>query len=217
MVVSTKRALLVISLLLCCCAVSAGAGTIDTDFLQRPWPKQWTHDLEVGRDLVHWRQRASRRDGIFAGLRFSAPLEQQRVWDLANDYSDIGTMPPGVESVQFLERTPTREVIQVDVRVLWKTLRLMFEVEQEPPNAIRFRLANQAIGEYRGLCLFSPVTATSSGGSSSTTVELSTWLKPARPVPMGLVLLVERMTLLQGAKSFLKSCEGPRRVSPHAL
>ena len=195
-----------------CAASLVCAGTIDTEFLQQPWPKQRVRELEVGRYEVRWRERANRKDGIFAGVRFTAPLERQRVWDLSNDYTSIGTMTPGVTAVRMLEQTPTRQVIQIDVNVLWKTLQLTFEVEQEPPRAVRFRLVNRAIGEYRGLCLFEDAQeAASDGGTTShTNVELATWLKPSRPVPTGLLLLVERMALLQGTKEFLYSCERHR-------
>ena len=177
------------------------AGTIDTEFLQKPWPKQIVRHLEVGRYEVQWRQRASRRDGIFAGVRFLAPLDRQSVWDKTNDFSEIGRMTPGVTAVRFLEQGPTRQVIQLDVKVLWKTLQLTFEVEQDPPRAIRFRLVNEVLGEYRGVCWLEE------GSQAGTLVELATWLQPSRPVPMGLILVVERMTFLEGVKSFLEECE----------
>ena len=190
-------------------AVSSHADrTIETDFLERSWPRQWVRDLEVGRYEVRWRQRASRNDGIFAGVQFVAPLEQHTVWELANDYSDIGKVTPGVTAVRFLKQDANRQVIQIDVKVLWKTLRLNFEVEQDPPNAVRFRLRNQALGEYRGVCVFKEAARQAGEDQpNGTTVELSTWLKPTRPVPMGLLLVVERMTFLQGVKSFLETCE----------
>jgi hypothetical protein len=195
-----------------CSTLTASAGTIDTDFLQQPWPKQLVREMEVGRYQVRWRQQASRKEGIFAGVRFEAPLEQQAVWDLANDYSDIGRITPGVTAVRFLEQQPTRQVIQIDIKVLWKTLRLTFEVEQEPPKAIRFKLVHTALGEYRGLCVFEGPPASGAGErqTSGTSIELSTWLKPSRPIPMGPLLLVERMVLLQGVKAFLESCERQR-------
>lgn len=187
------------------------AGTIETDFLQRPWPRQVVRDLEVGRYEVRWRQRASARDGIFAGVRFEVPLAQDIVWDRANDYRDIGQMTPGVSAVRFLEQQPTRQVIQLDIKVLWKTLQLTFEVEQEPPTVIRFRLVNEALGEYRGVCVLEPHPHSEGDQPhvEKTAMELATWLKPARPVPAGLILFVERMTLLQGVKEFLESCEQP--------
>ena len=166
---------------------------------------------------MRWRQRASRKDGIFAGVRFTAPLDRQTVWELSTDYSDIGKETPGVTAVRFLEQRPTRQVIQIDVKVLWKTLRLIFEVEQDPPNVMRFQLRNSPLGEYRGVCQFedSPDDP-AHGRSKGTTVELSTWLKPTRPVPMGLLLVVERMTFLQGVKSFLETCEahGTATIEP---
>ena len=177
------------------------AGTIDTELLQTPWPKQLVRHLEVGRYEVQWRQRASRREGIFAGVRFLAPLDRQSVWDKTNDFSEIGRMTPGVTAVRFLEQGPTRQVIQLDVKVLWKTLQLTFEVEQDPPRAIRFRLVNEVLGEYRGVCWLEE------GSQAGTLVELATWLQPSRPLPMGLILVVERMTLLEGVKSFLEECE----------
>ena len=132
------------------------AGSIDTSFIEAPWPKQHVHETEVGRYAVRWRERASKLDGIFAGVHFAAPLDQRAVWDLANNYQDVGQMTPGVMAVRYLERSETHETVQIDVKVLWKTLTLTFEVEKEPPSAMRFRLVNEALGEYRGLCLFTP-------------------------------------------------------------
>ena len=191
-------------------ALRAGAaGTIETDFLQQPWPHQRVRVLKVCRTALRWRQRAGRTDGIFAGVQFIAPLAHQRAWDLANDYTDIGRGTPGVTGVRFLERSPSRQVIQVDVKVLWKRLRLVFEVEQEPPQIIRFRLVNEAIGEYRGVCTFAEPPRAEAGRErrAETSIELSTWFNPSRPVPAGLLLFAERMTLLQGVKEFLKTCD----------
>ena len=196
---STRTAaFLCLFVLLCCGALSAG--TIDTAFLEQPWPKQTVRHFEVGRDEVTWRQRANRREGVFAGVRFLAPLDQQAVWDKTRDFSDIGRMTPGVTAVRFLEDTPTRQVIQLDVKVLWKTLQLTFEVEQEPPRAIRFRLVNELLGEYRGVCWLEDAP-------QGTIVELATWLKPSRPIPTGLLLFVERKTFLDGVRNFLEECK----------
>ncbi len=184
------------------------AGTIDTAFIEQSWPAQSVRTYEVGRHAVRWRQRASRKDGVFSGVRFTAPLDRPTVWKLSNDYKDIGKVTPGVTAVRFLENTPTRQVIQIDVKVLWKTVQLTFEVEQDPPKATRFRLVNKALGEYRGVCTFEESAAPGKEGApASTQVELATWLKPARPVPMGLLLYVERVTFMEAARSFLKQCE----------
>jgi len=184
------------------------AGTIDTAFIEQSWPAQSVRTYEVGRHAVRWRQRASRKDGIFAGVRFAAPLDRPTVWKLSNDYKDIGKVTPGVTAVRFLENTPTRQVIQIDVKVLWKMVQLTFEVEQDPPKATRFRLVNKALGEYRGVCTFEESVAPGKEGApAATQVELATWLKPARPVPTGLLLYVERVTLMKAARSFLKQCE----------
>ena len=197
---------------------SAAAGTIDTGALERRWPKERVRETEVGRYPVRWREWASRKDGVRTGVRFLAPLGRQAVWDFATDYKDVGTHVPGVTAVRFLEESPTRQVIQLDIKVLWKILQLTFEVERDPPNALRFRLANQAIGEYLGLCTFEEASglATRDDSKPATTVELSTWLKPSRPIPLGLVLLVERMTLLPGVKNFLKGCEQAASSKPQA-
>lgn len=183
----------------------AQAGTIDTHVLEQPWRREVVRELEVGRHEVRWRQKASNTEGIFAGVRFTAPYPRQAVWDVSSDYSDVGTMTPGVTAVRFLERSPERQVIQVDVKVLWKTLTLTFEVEQEPPTAMRFRLRNELLGEFRGVSIFEEVPTP--GGGATTAVELSTWLKPSRPVPVGLLLIVERMTLLRGVERFLDTCD----------
>ena len=188
-------------------APTVWAATIDTGFIEAPWPKQRVHETEVGRYAVRWRERASKTEGIFAGVRFTAPRSQQAVWDLANQYQDVGEMTPGVTAVRYLERSKTHERIAIDVKILWKTLTLTFEVEKESPRILRFRLVSEALGEYRGFCLFEAPAGNTA--ESSTTVELATWLKPNRPVPMRLLLLVERMTLLQSARRFLQACDRP--------
>ena len=191
-------------------AVSALAGTIDTEFLQRPWPNQRVREIEVGRQQVRWREYASKSEGLFAGVGFTVPRERQTVWKLANDYHDVGTMTPGVTAVRVIQESPTRQVIQVDVKVLWKSLRLNFEIEQDPPQAVRFRLINEAFGEYRGVCSFEEAPQTMGKGGvqhANTSVDLATWFKPSRPVPMRLLLIVERIAMLRGAKEFLRACE----------
>ena len=125
-------------------AAPVWGSAIDTAFLEKPWPKQRTHETEVGRHAVLWREYASKLEGIFAGVRFAAPLGRGEVWTLANEYEDIGSITPGVTAVRYLERTERREVIDVDVKILWKSLTLKFEVEKEPPSIVRFRLVNEA-------------------------------------------------------------------------
>lgn len=186
-------------------SASVWAGSIDTSFIERPWPKQRARELEVGRYPVRWRYSAGKAQGIFAGVKFEVPQSRQQVWDRANEYRDIGQITPGVTAVRYLEQTDTRKVIQVDVKILWKTFTLTFEVEQEPPRAVRFRLVNKALGEYRGLCLFEDAPA-------GTSMELATWLQPSRPVPVGLLLAVERMTMLLAAREFLESFDTPKRL-----
>ncbi len=195
--------LLVVSL----CAATAWAGTIDTGFLEQPWPKQWVHTYEIGKSQVRWREKASRTEGIFAGAEFVAPTTLQKTWDLANDYTDVGRKTPGVTAVRFLEQTPIRQVIQIDVKILWKTLTLTFEVEQDPPNAIRFRLVNREIGEYLGV-------SSMRAEGEHTRMELATWLRPAVQVPSGLILMAERAVLLKGIHNFLRTSERAARPSP---
>ncbi|MBI2885235.1 MAG: SRPBCC family protein [Candidatus Omnitrophica bacterium] len=176
------------------------AGTIDTTALEGAWPKQRVRNYEVWRYMVRWRERASSREGIFAGAEFTAPAVPASVWDVSEDYTDLGRMTPGIESVTVLEQSPTRQVVQTDIKVLWKTLRLTFEIEQDPPRAIRFRLINDAIGEYLGVCRFSP-------HEQGTAVEMATWLRPAIKIAPGLILLGQRIVMLRGIRQFLKACE----------
>lgn len=178
---------------------AAWAGSIDTALMERPWPKQWVHDYEVGTSAVRWRQRASASEGLLAGAAFTAPSAPGRTWELATNYTELGPMTPGVSSVRIIEQTDIRRVIQIDMKVLWKDVRLVFEIEQEPPTAVRFRMANQALGEYRGVCRFHPE-------GQGTRVEITTWLKPAVHVPSRLVLWVQRSVMLKGIREFLNTC-----------
>lgn len=188
-------------------AHSLGADSIETAFLEQPWPRQRVREYEVYKYPVRWRQRVSKTDGIFAGASFVAPSRLARTWQLATDYTDLGRMTPGVSAVRFLENTPTRQVVQIDVEILWKDLTLTFEVEQDEPHAVRFRLLNEFIGEYRGVSVFRPE-------GEQTAVELATWLKPAVPVPSRLIIWAERVVLLKGIRRFLETCE--RAPAPSA-
>lgn len=183
------------------------AWTIETDQLVHPWPKQWTHDFEVGRHTVHWRQRASRTEGVFAGVRFHVPRERHAVWDLANEYEDVGRITPGVRAVRYLEQSPTRQVIQLDLKILWKDLTLTFEVERDPPREVRFRWLDHRFGEFRGVCAFEELAASETNGAPTTNVDMATLFKSTRPVPMNLLLAVERLALLQAVRRFLEQHE----------
>lgn len=194
-------------------AAGATAGTIDTAFLEQPWPGQRIRQTEVGKYALRWRQRLSRKEGLFFGARFTVPTDQRTTWDLATaDYGELGKTAPGVTAVRYLEDTPERQVIQIDVKVLWHTLRLNFEVEREAPNQVRFRLTNERLGEYRGVFLLSePSGEFRSAEPASTGLELITWLKPARPAPLGLLAAAQRMVIFQGTKEFLQGCEAKYR------
>jgi len=184
-----------------CWAGAVRAGSIDTSRLEEPWPREHVRELEVGRHPVRWRQYARPEDGIFAGVSFVAPTDVQTTWNLTTDYRDLGAITPGVSDVQYLEQSEARDVIRVEIKVLWKTLYLTFEIEREPPLISRFRLANELIGEYRGMCRFQ------TDDSGGTAVDMATWLKPSHPVPARLILLVQRMVLLPAVRDFMDECE----------
>lgn len=181
------------------------AESIDTEFIEQPWPKQWERHFEVGKWPVVWRQYADKEDGIFASIRFTVPLDQETVWNLTNDYKDLGELIPGVQAVTYLEDTPNRQVIQIDIEVLWKQLRLVFEIERDPPHAVRFRMVNELLGEYRGVNKLEPIEDDS--GIPQTRMELSTWMKTVKPMPGGLMLVTQRMILVEAARNFLEACE----------
>lgn len=184
------------------------AGTIETAFLEQPWPRQHVRETEVYKYAVRWRQRVSRTEGLSAGVQFTAPTDRGTTWALATDFTEVGNLTPGVKAVRYLEQTPTRQVIQLDVQVLWITTQMTFEVEQDPPNAVRFRMVHDLVGEYRGVLLLKdPAGAFRSSSPANTALEMATWLKPNRPVALGLLATVQRMILLRGVRDFLRTCE----------
>jgi len=188
-------------------AAVLAAAAIDTETIERPWPKEHTREYEVGRDTVRWRQKVDKRQGLFAGMRFTVPRERQAVWKLSNDYSGVGHITPGVEAVRYIKEGPNRQIIEVDMKVLWKLFTLRFEMEQEPPKAVRFRWADERFGEYLGVAVFEEVAGTGKDAAPATRVDLSTRFLPVHPVPMHLLLGVERIAMLTAAKKFLKACE----------
>jgi hypothetical protein len=178
---------------------------VDLAALQQPWPKQRVRELEVGRHPVRWRHRLSKAEGIRAGVRFVAPHARQAVWDLATDYRGVGGHTPGVAGVRVVEESETRQVIEVEARVLWRQVTIAFEVERHAPESLQFRLIRPAIGQFAGVCTFSEQAG--KAGGQETVVELSTWLTPPAHVPLGLLLVFERVALLQGTRGFLESCD----------
>lgn len=202
-----RAALLALLMLFGSALGRAWAGSIDTAFLERRWPHQHEREFEVHKYPVRWRQLLTKREGIFTGAAFFSPSPVQRTWDLATDFTDLGRMTPGVSAVRFLEQTPTRQVVEADVKVLWKDLTLRFEIEQDPPRAIRFRLVNDFIGEYRGVGLFR-------ASGEGTAVEVSTWVQPAVKISPGLIVFAERVVMMKGIRNFLKTCELPPASLP---
>ena len=89
----------------------AAWAAIDTGFIEQPWPRERAREIEAGKYPVRWRERGSKRDGIFAGVRFTAPLDRAAVWKLSSDYRQVGRATPGVTAVRFLEESDTRQVI----------------------------------------------------------------------------------------------------------
>lgn len=183
---------------------AAFTASFETGLLERPWPEEYVRRFEVGRHPVRWRHLIA-DEAVLAGIGFDAPLDRQAVWERSADYHDLGRMTPGVTAVRVLEQSDAREVIQVDVRVLWKDLQLVFEIERDPPRAVRYRLTNELIGEYLGVITFeAPPASGSPGQAPRTHVEIATRLKPAAPVPLWLLLFVERATLIKGVRTFLE-------------
>ena len=169
--------------------------------LLEPWPEQRSRTYEVDKYPVAWRQKASKAEGVFAGVRFTAPTPPQQAWDLATGYDDIGQGTAGVTSVKVTPLAEGRERIDVSLKVLWKRVTLHFDVERHPPELVMFRLDNPRIGDYEGVCRFSP-------DGQGTRLEAATRFRPAmRGVPYRLMLLAERITILNGIKSFLALCE----------
>ena len=187
-------------------AAAVAAETIGTDQLLQPWPHQQIRELEIGRDPVRWRQQVSREHGLRQGVQFAVPLPLAATWELANRYDDVGRTTPGVTAVRYLERTERRQVIQIDMKVLWKRVTLTFEIEQDPPREVRFRWRDDRVGELVGACLFQEAAA-AVPTSSATAITFVTQFTSRRPVPMGLLAAVERIAMLQAVKSFLRTCE----------
>ncbi len=195
-------------LIVACLALLAGTAVaaIDTETLNQPWPKQTTHTYEIGRYPVRWRQKLSKKEGLWTGARFIAPRPREQVWALSNDYSDVGKMTPGVKAVHIRQEGEHRKVVAVDMKILWKELTFTFEFEEDPPNAIRFRWHDERFGEYVGIATFAESAAKPGEPSTQTEVELSTLFKPNGKAPLRLLLGVERMAMLSATRDFLKSC-----------
>ncbi len=175
-------------------------GAIDTAWLEQPWPRQHVRELEVGRYPVRWRQHIDATQGLLAGVAFTAPLDRERVWELATAVTDLQGISPHIVSVALDEDAPERQVVRLELQVLWKRVALRFEIERNPPSAVRFQFSHDQLGTYRGVCTF----AEAGGG---TRIAASTQLQPSRPRPLQLILALERIVLLRGVRGFLERCE----------
>ena len=177
------------------------SAAIDTASLEEAWPKEKTSALEVGKYPIQWRQSVTKEQGIRISARFTAPLPMDRTSRQIADYTALKSMVPGVTTVRRTEESAGRQVVEMDAKVLWKTLRLAFEVEPTPPDLTRFHLLNERLGDYRGLCRLRDA------GQGRTDVEMITALKPTIHLPMSLRLLAERRMFLTGIRNFLDTCD----------
>jgi hypothetical protein len=67
-------------------------------------------------------------------------VPQQTAWTKANAYQDVGKITPGVTAVRYTEKTETRQVIELDVKILWKKLhRSHRQVRQQVRVPLQFR------------------------------------------------------------------------------
>ncbi|HEX9780700.1 MAG TPA: SRPBCC family protein [bacterium] len=183
-------------------SLSAGApahGAIETEFIEAAWRERPGTELEVGPHPVRWRQHVGEAGELFAGVAFTAPLAREAFWEVAADPDELEAVSPDIVSVTVLESSPSRRVVQIDARILWMTVPLTFEIEEDRPELIRFRLLSGLIGEFRGVCRLTD-EADQAPDEPRTSVELSTWLNPSRPVPGRLVLALERMVMLNGVR-----------------
>lgn len=181
--------------------VCAEGDRIDTHFIEQPWRSERSHLTEVGRDEVLWRS-ALTKEAVFCGVKFEAPAPIDVVWSEMSKYSDLETMSPGVESVKVLVEEENYLELEIRIKVLWRHLVLNFQLEREPQHYTRFCLMNPELGEYRGVMATQPVD----GNPRFTDVALSTWLKPAVPVSMRLLLVAERMVILGSVEKFNETC-----------
>lgn len=175
--------------------------------LEGPWPGQREHTYEVGHAQVQWRQRASATEGMFTGARFTAAVPRERAWVLSNDYSGLGTKTPGIQAIRVVEESPHHKRFEVDIKVLWKSATLRIELDEEPPELLRFRMDTLRLGRYIGRARMRAVDA------SHTEVDLATWLSPPTRVPRGLVMWAQRVAIFGGIRNFLKACE-PAPAAP---
>lgn len=189
-------------------AWGASAPTVDVEALRQPWRNERARVVEVGRHPVRWRHAIRRREGLKAGVRFTAPLPRRDVWTLATDYRAIGRMTPGVSDVQVTPAGPQRQRVAVEVRVLWKQLRMVLDVEHDPPQQVRFLWRHPQIGALQGLCTFD---ASQPLETDATLVECSSWFQPSRQAPLGLLAAVERAALLHAVHQFLSACDARQR------
>jgi hypothetical protein len=182
------------------------AEPIDVEWLRGAWARAPAREFEVGRHPVQWRQQVGTDGGVLAGLEFAAPCGREALWRQLADAPALGRHLPGVRAVAVTPQGPDRRLIEVTMRVLWKELRLRFEVEQQRLGAedeVRVRLSHEALGEFLGLCALRD----GSGEARSSTVRFVSLLRPGRPVPSGVILWAQRAALVRGARNFLASAE----------
>lgn len=204
---SAKAALVVLAALLASTAFCFAA--IDTGSLEQPWPKQLCRDYEAGRFPVKWRHKLIKKEGLFAGVSFTAKGGLQAVWDLATDYSNVDKATAAIQALRVREESANRQSVEVELKVLWKTMTLTFEVEKEAPNALRFRWNDMRFGEFKGVALFSEEAASKENPEGGTRVAVSTLFHPYRAAPLRLLLGFQRMAMLHASRDFLEACENP--------
>jgi hypothetical protein len=199
---------LLAGVLLILCVVPVDAA-IDTTELEQPWPTQRMRVTEVGTHAVHWRQWDGKDRGLFGSMEFVVPYPLDVVWEQSTNLDDIVAVSPDIQSMRIVETAGHRTVVEAKVRVLWRVVTMVFEIEETPQEVVRFRLYHSETGEYVGMTRFTPVTAEQAPATDGehTGMVVSTRFRFARQVPGAVVLPLQRMILLRGMKRFMEGCQ----------
>ncbi len=194
-------------LLSVCLVVTPAFGSIQTGDLTHKWVEYSERTYEVRRYDVDWRWRVSSDEKIHTGLSFTLPFPRQLLWNQSLKYSLIGEKTRGVKKIEVLYQDAHREIVQVTLKVLWKTATLKIEFERNEPREIRFQIDHSKFGHFRGVVEFKEVPRAGDHLQKATEGELTAVFQPAYDLPSGIVLMVQRMVLLRGLRAYFELCE----------
>ncbi len=166
-----------------------------------------SREYEVHKYVVTWYAMAPGENKLYSRASYDLPFPRQLIWDEAIKYEQVAKSARGVKRLDVLYEDEHKQVVELAIKVLWTDWVFQFEIEREAPRTMTFRVDHPKLGQCRGYSEFTEKGKVGASEMAQTHVELVMSLEPAVSVPDNMVLMIQKMIVLRGLRSFFELCE----------